>query len=655
MLEQAFEVATEFRFDVGQAMLNTKALKDSVDQISNSANSAMNTLGYLAGGLVAHLGFGSGGLLSLLGKAVQISEAFNASTLNFANNISSNMQYLTGTIGTFNDRLGTSEMIMDNISDTAIKFGIDQHQLASMAQVLATPLALHGKLGHNYENAIAMGTNLSLASEAVGLNPRMSSEMLSRAITDHMSIHGALFARLVNTQAFHNARVMTQPQLMNMQTEKKIDLLTNALKQLAGDADFVAARMHTLGAQFTNLKNQMEVLLKPIGDAIKEPIIKMLSSVNVFLSQHGKEIGKNIAAFITDIFKDPVALFTNLLQLRRVGGDFRKSIRATEIYSGIMFIVNAFTFLRTKFNGKLLAVALEAIGSGFARVTALGAKLVETFPILGVAINAVRGFISGFFADLSVFGVLRGVFSMLASAWGAVMPIFFGFMMIFQGISRAMALAHVEDMKALTAMLPRFTAVMVRWKNVITMLLSPFQQIIEEIGQALSPLFRMSNYLGFFVDASEGMLPALEGLGYVFAQACADIHGFSAEVKAELGYLWELPSKFMEAATSGHPLAALKDLIMQDVMTPAHDKAYGDFMDDWKKKMGDPNSSSTKYTVNNNTKIDARFDMREQLEPDRIAFAVTEKLRKLVINPQQGRGVSLRGALASGPIAGNRQ
>jgi hypothetical protein len=70
-------------------------------------------------------------------------------------------------------------------------------------------------------------------------------------------------------------------------------------------------------------------------------------------------------------------------------------------------------------------------------------------------------------------------------------------------------------------------------------------------------------------------------------------------------------------------------------------------------KMPDPTKSVVNQ-VTNVGKIEARFDMREQLEPDRIAFAVTTHLKKLAINPTQGRGQSLGNALSTPNFAGAR-
>ena len=50
----------------------------------------------------------------------------------------------------------------------------------------------------------------------------------------------------------------------------------------------------------------------------------------------------------------------------------------------------------------------------------------------------------------------------------------------------------------------------------------------------------------------------------------------------------------------------------------------------------------------------ASKQFKEQLEPDRIAFALKEQLYKAMKNQTQAKGSSLQGAFASAPFAGGR-
>lgn len=602
-LEQAFEVATEFRFDVGQAILNTDTLKGAVDDLSKASGSALGSLNYLASGLIAHLGFGSGGLLSILGKAVQISEAFNESSLSFANNISSNMQTLTGTIDNFNDRLGTSQMLMGNISREAIKFGIDTTQLSHITQLLATPLANRGKLGSNYQGAISMGRNLSLASEAVGLNPMMSGEMLSRAITDHMAIHGALFARLVNTQAFKSQHIATQPQLMNMNTDRKIDLLSKALTQLAGDADWIAARMMNLGTQFIILKDQISVVLKPIGDAIVKPLVKMMSQINGYLTQHGEEIGKNIGKLIGNIFEDPKNLFVNLMQLKHLKTDFQRALDWSGVIVMATWIKMGLEKIGIVFNGGLIRRAFAGLFDGF----------VYALPIIWKTITTVAKFITPAIGEFI----------------GAFAPLLF----FFQIISRARAIAKVNDIENLLNLMPKLSAIFVKIKTAVENIMMPLSMAIDFWANLLAPLFQTSTWLNILVPVLDSFADILGILGTVTVYAMAGLSGLVNVIIGFVEDIMHMKNPF------GNVMGNLKD-------------GYNDFLERNAARLGKASDSAANYHVENNNHIEARFDMREQMEPDRIAFAVTTHLKKLALDAPQGAGASLASAFARPRIAG---
>ena len=73
-------------------------------------------------------------------------------------------------------------------------------------------------------------------------------------------------------------------------------------------------------------------------------------------------------------------------------------------------------------------------------------------------------------------------------------------------------------------------------------------------------------------------------------------------------------------------------------------------MRDNQSRLGGDGATIVQNTVTNVGKIEARFDMREQLEPDRVAFAVTDHLKRLAANPTQGRGQSLSSPFVAGGI-----
>ena len=591
MIEQAFDVATEFRFDVGEALLNTRALQGAVSDLSKAADGALSSINYLASGLVAHLGFGSGGLLTILSKAVQISEAFNGSALNLANNISSNFNVLSGHINTFNDRLETSEQIMSDISSTAIKFGIDTSQLSSITQLVASPLAARKMLGTNYAGGIAMAKNMMLASESVGLPQHAGAEMLARGLSPGQSIGGKLFERLLQTPAFRSAHVLNPTQLAGMNQDRKIELLSKALEQLAGDSQWLASRLQHVGAQFQILKSQIEVLLKPIGDAIVKPLVKMLSMVNVYLSRHGKEIGENIAKFIGNIFEDPERLLVGLLQLRRFKDDFRRSVD-----------VGGFLFL------------FAGIGKLLKPIKPL-ATWVEKF--LGV--KEGMGFLGILRSDA---GILAKVFRLVGAAFADFIPVVASFLFFFQVISRAIAIAKIHDVIAMIDLIPRAMAAIAKMKTGIENILLPITMAIDGLAQMIAWIFESNILYRALLNTFESFATVLDLLGKGVVYAMGGVAAFLYMMIGFVDDIIHLRNPFTSA------LGNLKT-------------GFQDFM------AGHPFSSENNPTVNQVTnigKIEARFDMREQLEPDRIAFAVTTHLKKLAIDKRQGSGQAIDAA-----------
>lgn len=609
MIEQAFEVATEFKFDIGQALLNTKTLQDAVSGVSQAADSAMGSLSYLAGGLVAHLGMGSGGLLSVLTKAVQVSEDFNQSALMLSNNISSNFGVLAGTIDTFNNRLLTSENIMSNISDIAIKSGLPTQDLARMTGMLATPLANRGKLGTNYEGAIGMSRNLMLAANNTGINPQVASESLYRAMTDHMSLHGALFARMVNTPAFKSAHIATQGQFVNMNQDKKIDLLNKSLEQLAGDSQQLAGWMNKIGTQFTILKDQLAVFLKPIGDALKAPIVQMLKWANEYLKLHGKELGNNIAALFKDLLKDPKGLMIDLLQVKRLGKDFKTAFHVAEIVQLFTFLTWGLGKLGIVFNGGLLRSALGYLWEG---ITAIAAWIWES-------------------------GLIGGMFRLLANAGAAFLEVFAPILFFLQIFSRALAIAKVDDAANLLDLAPRLVAMTLNFKQGLSNIMLPLTMAIDGFAQLIAPIFQTSTWLNLVLPLLEWLGEAMQRIGHNVVYLMGVLSGFTNIIVEFIGDL----------ITKGH------------LMTGADTKnafynGYDDFLKRNKDRLGDPGTTA-QTQVTNIGKVEIRNEFREQLQPDRIAFSLKQQLLKVAQNPTQARGRSFQGAFAGGtPTAGSK-
>lgn len=588
-MEELFAVATEFRFDVGQAIIGSNALQGAVENLDGAVNKAANSLQYLAMGMVSHLGMGSGGVLGILTKAFKVSEEFTSDTLNFANNIGGNMQFLTGTVNTFNERLESSRGLMMEISKAANSTGLSSHDLMNTAMRFANPLNQAGKNGHNYEGAIGLAKNALVASQAVGVGPQMMTETIARALTDKMSIHGAVFQRLVGTKAFQDAHVKGQGQLTNMETGKKIDLLTKALGQLGGNAEFLAYRMNLISVQFQIFKNNVETMLLPIGEQLTRAMKKVFMVVNDYLQKYGPAIGQKIGGILGHIFDDPRGFIVNIMQLQRVKHDIRKAMDFTS------FLITA---------GSILSFFNKTHGIG---------KAIEGF----MGLSGGTGFIEILQSQGTVIGK---TFRLIGTAIADFIPNFIAFFFLFQIISRAKAMARVEAIIHAIALAPKFIEALLKIKDAMVRIFEPLNIAIDQWARMLAALLSTDVIMDVTIWLIEKLASALSAL--------ADIVGWMLRmIKDEVTLMQE----FLMDKASRNP-EILKNLwsniktMGSDFMTLPHP----------------PNTPSVAPpNINNYNHVEARFDMREQLEPDRIAFAVTEHLKKLTINALQGPNNSL--------------
>ena len=614
MIEEAFEVATEFKFDVGQAIFNTDSLKASVDSLSKTADSALGSLNYLAGGLVAHLGLGSGGLLSILSESVRLADQFHTGSMGFMNSIGSNMNVLQGHVQGFNEQLESSAMLMGKVGDMASKFGLNTNELASMTQLLATPLAQRGKLGTNYGNGIELAKNAMIVGESTGLGNGAMSESLLRGLSPGGAVMGKLFERLVNTQSFRQAGILHPQQMANMLPDRKIDLLTKAMSELGNNAGYLDERLNSISVAFTMIKNRVSDVLTPIGQALREPLLLVMKQIGTFLGEHGKALGNTLADIIRNIFKDPKALLLNLMQLKQVGADFKGALKFTELFLTLRFLKSVLGWLGVEFNGGLIMAGLRSLMAGFRWLAAL------------VPWGAVFSFI----------------FRALMTVFVEFVPILTAAFVLLQGLSRASAQAKVSDAADLLANSERIGAAMLEWKRLAAALWSPIQELIQAIADMFEPLFKWSNYILALVWVTEKLTPMFEFIIDGFLGVAAAIHAMVAAIKEEVSTIYH-------DISSGNISKLGKDLIGMDGghLDQTYTKSFDDYIDKNYQRLGKPDDSASKITITNNNNINATFNLKEQLEPDRVAFAVTTHLKKLVMDRTQAQGQSIHAGLAA--------
>ena len=129
MVNQAFHVLTEFRFDFAHAVTNSQTLQNEVGKISDAANGAMHSIQRMGIGLVTQMGLGAGGILGFLYNAIQASEKFAQSQRNLANILLSNNEVFKNGGFDFASAMGQSEAIMENVIKKAREFALTDSKI----------------------------------------------------------------------------------------------------------------------------------------------------------------------------------------------------------------------------------------------------------------------------------------------------------------------------------------------------------------------------------------------------------------------------------------------------------------------------------------------------------------------------------------------
>lgn len=601
MIDQMFHVGTEFRFDIGNALLSTETLQNSVNQLSDAADNALLSFQHLGAGLVTHLGLGTGGLLTILGKAVQLSDQFNTSSLVFSNVISSNIKVFSGTIDTFNERLATSQMIMENINKVANQFALPSDSLLHMSELITPILAQHGMAGKNFSTSIEISKNVLKSAPNLGINPMESENQLMNALNGQAMTRG-LFGRLLrDTNVFRDAHINNTGQFNGLPADKRINLIRKSLAVFSSDADVLKNRVNSLHGQMTLLENNFNAfgsVLRPIGDALLKPIVMVLQELNHFVDGPGRQIAKSFGKLIANVFEDPKNLLINILQLRQLGGDSRKGGK-------LLGFVELFLFLRQLKNFVGLDSAVgRAISTGFKFIGEGVMFLVRLIPWMGIFKFAVQAL---------WFGISHILPGMLAAVG------------LFQTISRAKAIAHIHDAATLLTLSPKLAEIMVRMKVAFENIMLPISTVIDALANFIAPLFEITTWADVGLPVLDAIASIFEGLGEASILAYAGLQGLFFAIY-----------QFADNIRQGKLLSVLSGV------GDAFNGGVQDILDKNFARLQQP-GGAVMNQVTNIGKIEIRNDFKENQEPDRIAYTLKNQLLKAAANPRQ----AAKGSLAS--------
>ncbi len=613
---QAFQVLTEFRFEIGQAVLGSNQLQSAVMGVSQAADQALTSFQRMSLGVVAHLGVGPTSLLGVLGAAISSTDKFASSQLSLANLISANKEHLVGPIDTFNQRMEVSATLLKEIGRQAQKFALPSKDLLETVKLTSAILIPKGLAGTNLKGSIDLGRNLLKSAPNLGIHPQEVQGQLLRAIEGGASMGDTLFRRLSSeTGAFRENKVggANAAHLFNALTAaKRVEILQKAMAQFASDTDVLTGRVNTLTGQLQRLRSLISgdefitTILRPLGNVLVKPIVGALNYANNMLEGKGRAVVQNLANFLEPLIEDPKKLFVTLLQLRKLQDDTKtagSAVGIIAILGGIRHLMHAF----------------PALGAAMARVLPIG-LLGGAVGIGGVFMLVGRGL-----AFIAPFALALGRV-LLAMIPGLAMSVAF-----FQLLSRASALAKVQDAENLVNMSPRLTALLTNASNAFQLLISPFTEVFNRAAELIAPLFMWT----FWMESAAGILEVLVGwmqnFAIVLTLARATIEGIFFAI-----------SQLIENFSAGNLFSGG----IFDGVGEAFTSGIDSIIERNLKGLQEPGGAISN-TITNIGKVEIKNEFKEQMEPDRIAFSLVDQMKKAATNPTGGRNNSFGFASAA--------
>lgn len=618
-----FRVATEFRFEVGAALLGVNRLRNATEELSQSASGALDQFKALGFGIAGSFGLGAGGVIGTLGRATMASESLAQSQTNLANIIEQNMHMMTGTVDTFNDRLRVSDEILRRISRVAIEFGVNEAAMVSQVQSMAAILAPKGLAGRNFETAIDMARGLMKSAPILGVEPFNVQGQLMRMLEGRAGMESTLFIRLASeTQAFLElGEDLTEiaSELNKMDVGRRVETMRRALTQFGDSAEINERILLSLSGQMSRINSLLfgaDGAFRRLGDTIREAMIPIFVQIGDFIEKEGKQIADALARFIQPILENPRELIVGLMQLSRLGMDIRRT--------GFVSMIAAIVVILRRF---------PAVGAGIAgAMSALGSFLVFLVPSLGKL------------ASLS--GVLRFVMAGLAFAATKLLPPMLAIFSAFTLFSRAISEARLRSLEGMTKALPQFLEQMNRLRESIAILIFPITEGISAIVNLLAELLRFDRVVRLSVGPLRALADFTERMAAGMIGVEATMRGFFTAIAEGINQLLSMFSDITlhriltGAVTDAFDSQALKDAFFTGMLDVFRDRADflarfadGDLMD----------RAVVEQEVNFNGPVNINNQFREQVDPDRIAFTVQEQLLDLARNPTQGRRRSFAG------------
>lgn len=617
---KAFSVLSEFRFDVGQAVIASDTLQGKVDQLSSSVDEAMLSVQRLGMGFVAQFSGAGGGILGLMGAAISASDKFTDSQISFTQIIDSNMAHLTGSIGSLNEKMAASKNIMKDIAKDALDFGIPAAQLVEMTKTLSAMLVPKGLAGENFGNARTMSRNLLKSAPNLGIDPTEVQGQLLRSIEGSASMGDTLFRRLLTEapEPFKESKVTDAKGFNALDATKRFNILNDALGKFASNADLLAMRANTLSGIMQRARDTFSgfnSVLKPLGDVILPVLVELLNVALDWINTKGRELVKIFSGFIKSMIDSPKEMLINLSQLSALAGDVATSVG----------VVGLIVTLGHLYDSMHLISSLGPVGQKVAGMMNSVFEFMFNLPMVG---NAIKSMVNIF--KIGEVTSLTGLIKVLGITVLKMAGLFAVFLIPLQGLSRAIARVKIEFFEWLAENAVTIANVMNKLQEALRILFMPIMDMIKGFEELFFIILGGTATMDGSLSAMKTMVNGLRFLAEGFLQAYAALRAFIAFFVGAWSQMFVNIAQMIQNLMAGNfsdILFGTENIFKEGFMNAAEEfnKVVGRARNPMIEGEVD-NARVSNTTINQDIKMTNNF--KEVLQPDRIAFTIKDQLEK---------------------------
>jgi len=612
---QVFTVLTEFRFDIGNAVVNSRAVQDAVGGISAAADNALLSFQRLSAGLVASMGLGTGGILGVMHTAMQASDKFGQSQRALANIFLSNNLFKGA--DSFEQAMAAAAKNMEVIRNKAQGLSLPAGDMLTTTKLIGASLVSHGLDDASLHRSTEIARGFLKSAPILGIDPSLAQGQLLDAAMGRASMGDTFMQRLMN-ETSEMKQFKGNAQAFNaLPDAKRIQTLTAALLQFGSNTKVVEANARSLSGEFQRLKDSLLgtfSILRPIGDVINAAVVPTLHRVNNFLQKEGAIIVKHFAKIMEGMVTHAETTLATLMQARALNQDLKRAGLLTFLYGlalGAVAIMKYFGIATSVL--RLFGVGLLSL------VTTLWTGLVA----FGSWAARLAIFATGATSLGAALFTLANGFVILASRILVPLAIV---TTVLQLISRAIAIARIDDVKALANAMGEITRTIAKLKVGFMHVARPFLEIFDAIARGIAPVFKFSYYLEYLVSV-------LDFAGDVLIAAQAGLNGVFFAI-------FQFVENIVNLVRGQGSLNIFKGI--GDAFNAGIDTTIDEIMK--KIESGDAVMNQT----TNIAKVEINNAFKEQMEPDRIAFTLQDQLLKVAANRGQSSGRSLRAAEVGG-------